>query len=83
MFTVEMEEEDCIVTTLDEEGLHEDVELLIDRDGDVWVRQFDSQSENYDLVCMSRNQFLDLLAAWNSSEGAYFIKRENYAKNKG
>jgi len=72
MYTVEMEEEDCIITTLDDTGEHQDVELMFDSDGDVWIRQFDEDSDAYDLVCMSHNQFLDILSAYNSSTGAYY-----------
>jgi hypothetical protein len=82
MFTVEFESEDTIITTLDEEGKHEDVELLLDKDGAVWIRQFCGITDEYDLIHMNRNQFLDILAAWNSSEGAYFRKRKRNGKDK-
>ena len=82
MVTVEFEDKDCIITTLDDTGKHEDVELLLDKEGDVWIRQFCGLNEEYDLIHMTRSQFLDILAAWNSPEGAYFIRTKKNAKNK-
>ena len=74
MFTVEFEDEDTVITTLDDTGNHEDVGLLIDGKGEVWIRQFDEELNGYDLVSMSRHQFEDILSAWNKTEGAYVRK---------
>jgi hypothetical protein len=79
MFTVEFESEDTIITTLDDTGNHEDVELLIGSEGEVWIRQFDEELNGYDLISMSRNQFLDILSAWNSGEGSYYRQQKRKA----
>lgn len=74
MFTVEFEDEDTIITSLDDTGEHEDTEVILDRDGTVWIRQFFEEFNAYHVITMSRHQFEDILSAWNKTEGAYVRK---------
>ena len=72
MFTVEFESEDTVITTIDDTGDNEDVQVILDENGDVWVRQWDDDKQVHELICMSDHQFKDILAAWNSTEGAFY-----------
>jgi hypothetical protein len=71
MFTVEHMPEDTIITTLDQEGKCNDVEVIIDAES-VFFRQWSDDMEVYDLIEMSNQQLKDIVAAMNSPEGAYY-----------
>ena len=70
MFTVEFEPDAAVITTLDQKDMFEDVELVIG-DGIVTIRQVDEWDDVYQLIMMSEQQLQDILAAYNSPEGAY------------
>ena len=79
MFTVEFESDASVITTLDQQGRFEDVEVVISDNNVVYLRQFDEELAEYQLLHMSYQQFLDILSAYKSPEGAYqidFTKRE-------
>lgn len=77
MYTVEMEEDAELIVTLDEEDICNDVELCICNDGTVFMRQFDDNLEEYQMLYMSIQQFRDIVAAWDSPEGAYYLTDGN------
>ena len=74
MFTNEFEYDATITTVLDESGIYQDVELIIEDDV-VYIRQF-SKEENQpsDLIEMSPKMFYDMLEALNQTEGFYITK---------
>ena len=74
MFTVEFESDASIITTIDERDRFEDVEMIIGDDGTVYIRQFEHDLEQYQMLFMSSQQWLDLLTAYQSPEGAYYVK---------
>lgn len=71
MFTVEFERDASIVTTLDDKDGYNDVEMILADDGSVYIRQFDEDLGEYQMLYMSYQQWLDLMAAYQSPEGAY------------
>ena len=77
MFTVEFESDAAIITTLDQSDMHEDVEVIFGDDGDVYIRQFEPEMESYQMVILSAQQWLDIMAAYKSSEGAYYLEWVN------
>ena len=74
MFTVEFESDASIITTLDQNDQFEDVETVIADNDIVYMRQFDDKLNEYQMLYMSHQQFLDIIAAYKSPEGAYSIK---------
>lgn len=74
MFTNEFEYNATITTVLDESGIYQDVELIIEDDV-VYIRQF-SKEENRpsDLIEMSPKMFYDMLEALNQTEGFFVTK---------
>jgi|TARA_R110001606_G_scaffold332486_1_gene480344 hypothetical protein len=74
MFTVEFESDASVITTIDERDLYEDVEMIMGDDGTVYIRQFDDNLEQYQMLYMSSQQWLDLITAYQSPEGAYYVK---------
>jgi hypothetical protein len=74
MFTVEFESDASIVTTLDQHDKHEDVEIIFGDDGVVYMRQFEPDMEQYQMLIMSAQQWMDLMAAYKSAEGSYYVE---------
>jgi hypothetical protein len=74
MYTVEFESDASIITTLDDKDSFNDVEMVLADDGSVYLRQFDEALEEYQMLYMSYQQWLDLIAAQQSPEGAYRIE---------
>lgn len=73
MFTVEHLLEDTVITTLDQSGKCNDVEVIIDAES-VFFRQWSEEMEVYDLIEMSNQQLNDIVSAMNSPEGAYYAE---------
>ena len=73
-FTVEHEYDSSIIVTIDDTDSYNDVEVIIGDNGGVYIRQFDDDLNQYEMVYCSFQQLLDILAAINTSEGMYFIK---------
>ena len=77
MYTVEFEDKDAVITVLCEEDSQEDVQIIIGDDGTTFIRQFQDYKDEYDVICMTYNQLLDIVAAVNSPEGMFqLIKRK-------
>lgn len=71
MYTVEFEKDASIIVTLDDNDRYNDVEMVLAEDGSIYLRQFDEDLEEYQMLFMSYQQWLDLVAAHTSPEGAY------------
>jgi|TARA_R110000822_G_scaffold117822_3_gene250327 hypothetical protein len=78
MYTVEFESDASIIITLDQKETHEDVEVVMADDGQVYLRQYEEEMDSYQMIIMSHQQWLDIMAAYKSTEGAYYLemKRE-------
>lgn len=74
MFTVEFEPDASIITTIDESAECEDVEVILGDDALVYIRQFDYDVNAYDMVILTYQQFLDIYAALNSTEGVFKLQ---------
>jgi hypothetical protein len=59
MFTVEMEHDATVITTMDQRDEFEDVECIIGDDNIVYLRQWNETSENHDLLYLSFQQLTD------------------------
>ena len=75
MFTVEQEPSHIEIVTLDETNRFEDVEVMLDDDGVVWVRQYCEELESFQLIYMSYQQLQDIKYALDCTHGAYIIER--------
>ena len=76
MFTVEFEKAASVITVLDETGEYDDVEVIIGEDSEVFIRQFDDETNSYDMIIMTYAQLIDILASLNSTEGMHKVLRK-------
>jgi len=75
VFTVEMEDEETIITTIDESCTYGDVKIYMDQES-VGITQegSDGDMEYTIFIEMSHQQFADLLASMKQPVGSYYIK---------
>jgi len=74
MFTVEFEKDHTKIVTVDQSDTHEDVEMFLEEDGTVYIRQFAEDLNEYQLLIISHYQLVDLVASIDAQEGAYLVK---------
>jgi len=74
MYTVEFEKDASVVTSLDETGRYEDVEMVISDDDTVYLRQYETSLNEHQIIYISYQQLLDLVTSLNSTEGAFYAK---------
>ena len=77
MYTVEFESDAAVITTLDQHNMYEDVEVILGDGGDVYIRQYEPDMDSYQLILMSAQQWIDLMAAYKSSEGSYYVEMKH------
>ena len=76
MYTVEFEPDSAIITSLDETAEFEDIRVVIGDDSAVFLTQEDEiLGEN--VIAISYQQLLDLMAALRSPEGAFYARIQN------
>ena len=73
MFTVEYLFDTTEVVTIDERAGYDDVEVTIMED-DVFSKQYNLDTDTFDIIYMSYQQLLDIVASVSRPEGAYRIK---------
>ena len=73
MFTVEHESDATVIVSLDQKNKFQDVEVIVGA-GSVYIRQFDEDMDQYEMIYCSFQQLVDIMAALNSAEGMYFTR---------
>jgi len=77
MFTVEFEHDSSVIRSLDETGELDDIEMILDDDGLVFIRQWDDSLEKYEMIVMTYQQLLDLVVSLKQTEGIFLtVPRE-------
>ncbi len=71
MFTVEFEHDSSVIRSLDETGELDDIEMILDDDGLVFMRQWDDSMEKYEMIVMTYQQLLDLVVSLKQTEGLF------------
>jgi hypothetical protein len=74
MFTVEFESDASVITSLDESGQMQDIELIIGDDDVVFMRQWDEDLGKYEMLVMTYQQLLDITASLQTTEGLHQIE---------
>ena len=70
MFQNEIDWDETVTHLLDDDGVHEDVQLIID-DNEVYIRQWSENYQRYDLIIMSHKMFIELQQALQHTEGLF------------
>jgi len=78
MFTVETEDNHKKIVALDTNGEQEDIEVYIDRDGRVFIRQWTEDLQEYQVLFLSASQFWSLISITEleGKEGLFSIETD-------
>jgi|TARA_B110000908_G_scaffold154516_1_gene191903 hypothetical protein len=71
MFTVEIESNYSKLVSVDADNEFEDVEMYLEDNGTVFIRQFCEELNEYQLITVNYAQILELKAALDADEGVY------------
>ena len=74
MFTVEFEPDASVITSLDESGEMEDVEVIISDDDVVFMRQWQEELGKYEMLVLTYQQLLDITASLQTTGGLHKIE---------
>ena len=73
MFTVEYEHDTVEIVILDDKGYEDDLKIEVEDEG-VYISQWNSILNEEFNIRISNKQWLELIAAINSPEGAFIIE---------
>tara|TARA_B100001093_G_C26656255_1_gene939773 strand:+ start:678 stop:911 length:234 start_codon:yes stop_codon:yes gene_type:complete len=76
MYTVEFDEDETLITVLDDKGKYDDVSVFL-YDDVVYIRQWNEKDDRFQVIAMTDMMYLKLMSAWTSPEGA-FVLEKNY-----
>jgi hypothetical protein len=74
MFTVEFEKDYSVVTSMDEQNNFDDVEMYLENDGVVYLRQYVEDIETHQVIEISYKQLLDLWSSMRQTEGLFKLE---------
>jgi len=72
MFTIEMEDDESLITILDTTDELEDVSVLL-YDDYCHIRQWNEKMQKFDVVTLKAEMYLQLMEAWKLPTGAYSL----------
>jgi len=75
MFTVEFEHDASVVRVLDETDQLDDIEMILDDDGIVFMRQWDDSLDKYEMIVMTHQQLLDIVMSLQQTEGIFIARQ--------
>jgi archaellum biogenesis ATPase FlaH len=75
MFTIEQDTDAVIIVTMDERDQFEDVEVVITDDGTTYLRQYNEEFGDMQLIYMSYQQLQDIAYSLHRTQGMYRIER--------
>lgn len=78
-FTVEIEKDYMKVVTLDDKSQHEDLEIYLEDNGTVFIRQYAETLNEYQVIHISYKQFIDMVKSLEADavNGMYRMETVN------
>jgi hypothetical protein len=74
MFTVEFEKDYSVVTSMDEQNNFDDIEMYLENNGVVFLRQYVEEIDTHQVIEISYKQLLDLWSSMRQTEGLFKIE---------
>ena len=74
MFTVEFEKDYSVVTSMDEQNNFDDIEMYLENNGVVFLRQYVEEIDTHQVIEISYKQLLDLLSSMRQTEGLFKLE---------
>jgi hypothetical protein len=82
MFTIEMEDDETLITIMDDTGELDDIGVLLYEDY-CHIRQWNEKSQMFDVVTLKPEMYVKLMKAWKLPVGSYIMEEVdiNYKKS--
>lgn len=80
MFTVETEDNHTKVVALDDGGKLEDLEIYIEHDGRVFMRQWAEDLKQFQVLILSFNQYMSIISSIDSEDGMFTVELDKGPK---
>lgn len=74
MFTVEMEDDESLITVLDDTGELEDISVLL-YDDYCHIRQWNEKKGFFEIITLTSKMYIELMRAWDLPTGTYTFHR--------
>ena len=74
MFTVEFEKDYSVVTSMDEQNNFDDIEMYLENNGVVFLRQYVEEIDTHKVIEISYKQLLDLWSSMRQTEGLFKLE---------
>lgn len=72
MITVEFEDDETLITIMDQQGRHEDISALL-YDDVCYIRQWNEQRQYFDVIQFSPEMYLQLMQSFKLPQGAFIM----------
>ncbi len=72
MITVEFEDDETLITIMDQQGKHEDISALL-YDDVCYIRQWNEQRQYFDVIQFSPQMYLQLMQSFKLPQGAFIM----------
>ena len=76
MITIEFDQDETLITIIDETGELEDVSALLYEDY-CHIRQWDEERQRFDVVTLKPEMYYKLMKAFNLPEGSYLLEKNS------
>ena len=76
MITIEFDQDETLITIMDETGELEDVSALLYEDY-CHIRQWDEERQRFDVVTLKPEMYYKLMKAFSLPEGAYLLEKNS------
>ena len=74
MYTVEFYHDTTTVVSMDDSGQFSDIEMTLADNGSVFLAQYDDDAGISDIIMISHQQLMDVVASMDSTEGLFRLE---------
>lgn len=79
MITIEFEDDETLITVMDDSGHLEDVSVLL-YDDLCHIRQWNEKRQRFEVISLTPHMYVKLMKAWNLPEGTYTLEYSELSK---
>jgi|VirMetMinimDraft_7_1064189.scaffolds.fasta_scaffold04695_6 hypothetical protein len=74
MYTVEFNHSTTTIISMDDNAEFNDIEMTLADNGSVFLAQYDDEAGSSDMIMISHQQLMDVVASMDSTEGLFRLE---------
>lgn len=74
MYTVEFNHDTTTIISMDDKDQFNDIEMTLTSNGSVFLAQYDDDAGSSDIIMISHQQLIDVVASMDSTEGLFRLE---------